>query len=303
LFLGLLILTKAAFLYWLLSLVALLALFLLVSTVRGRLPAREVLIPVLCFFAMASLFPALWGARNYHHFSEFTLADRGGSILVGRAAFLEMHRHEYRAGMCRWTPHRYRTFRNFVCKGIADSDTWRFTRDHHEEGTFDNIKLNRKRALDELRKNANVDASADELFRQSGIGRILSQPVKHIALIPLFAYRGMWVDIEARHNNWYPHMPHLRSVFLKTGRFSESISPFFVPALFLAFLVSLYRRTWEYVFFMLPAIFSFSIYSALTHFIPRYSTPLVPILIVTFVLTLTCVARWCWRRVDRRVAG
>jgi len=43
------------------------------------------------------------------------------------------------------------------------------------------------------------------------------------------------------------------------------------------------RRRWLW-YFTFPSVYAFSAYAALTHFIPRYSVPLVPIVFATLAL-------------------
>jgi hypothetical protein len=56
-------------------------------------------------------------------------------------------------------------------------------------------------------------------------------------------------------------------------------------------LIALPRRRYDLLLFVLPALYSIGIHSVFTTCIPRYSTPLVPVLMVCFFFLLVAATR------------
>jgi len=67
--------------------------------------------------------------------------------------------------------------------------------------------------------------------------------------------------------------------------FTLLYSIFFVPALILLTVRLLRKRDPRWPF-LLPALYSYAFHSLITHYIPRYSVPLIPIFIIALVSTI-----------------
>ena len=298
--LGLLVLTKAIFQLWLYSLVV--AALFGMTLYRRRLD-RRVLISVTCLVVASSMIVGFWSIRNYGHFESFKLAERGGSVLIGRAAFLDMEEGEYRAGLCQWTPKRHEYLKRLMCDGVSIESRRRFYRDPDRVGSFDYLKQERKDVLSNSVESTGMDADAqDALFRRDAMKRILFNPLDHAALIPLFAYRGSWVNVNPRFDNRDRKGELLQEIYLRVGSIVENLAVFFYPSLGAVLLFGIFNKRYEIVAFLAPATIVFAAYSVLTHFIPRYSTPMVPILVICLALSTVAIVSWVALYL-RRMAG
>jgi dolichol kinase len=66
-------------------------------------------------------------------------------------------------------------------------------------------------------------------------------------------------------------------------------SLFFAPAL-LYLLIRLARSKDRRLLFLAPALYSYLFHSLITHYIPRYSIPLVPIFLIALVSGIAALA-------------
>ena len=69
-------------------------------------------------------------------------------------------------------------------------------------------------------------------------------------------------------------------------RWAERLSALLLPGLGLMLALAWRRRDVGLAFLLLPAAYGFGVHALATHFIARYSYPLVPVLIVALALAV-----------------
>jgi hypothetical protein len=280
---GMLALTKAAFLY---VFVGFAVLFLAIAMIGVRKsPAIARLGPVA---ALAIAFAAVvvpWMGRNYVQLGEFQLAERGGVVLYLRALKNDMTPDEYRGAFYFWAPPPLQPAIGRIL-GFSSSDLQRggrlqrlnrkpeadFYRDDiaawrnakpEETITFIRRALAEQLLLERLAAEGGESAQpADSVLQQRAISMIAENPARHLATTPLFLWRGAF---------------------------------FALPVLLAALVYAVWRRDYALGVFVLPGLGTIMFFGLLTHFLPRYSTPVVPMEVVTVVVLAWCAVSALWR--------
>lgn len=278
--LGLLVLTKAAFQFWLLALLALWVGVVAIPRLRAR--------PDLARSLALMLLPALlitgsWAVRNYVHFGQFAVSERGGSVLLLRAAFLGMTDREYRAAWCMWTPDELTALKKRLCADVVPADTLRFKRLEGKQKGFKDLRDKMASAI----AAENTDRPRDHQQMLSGLSLLRREWDKQLWFTPLFAYRGAWVAVRP----YRCPEPACGRLALKGVGALHAASSYarllFIPALLLALVWALVKRRHDVTFFLLPAAYSFGIHAVATHYLPRYTVMLLPVLAVALAVSLT----------------
>ncbi|MEM8723668.1 MAG: hypothetical protein AAGE84_31060 [Cyanobacteria bacterium P01_G01_bin.39] len=251
---GLLMLTKAVFLYFGVILSCAFALFAVKQ--RSWKPIKMMITVLL----VAYLIAGLWMTRNYLYFGTAKISGRGGEVLAIRAKFSEMSWSEYRASWLVFTPGKP------LLKTWFDREDYaRFDRGN-PEGFYRSTKerVSAMRSGDTVQKVYQQQAIDNQLKAES-ISKIKRNWVKHLALSATFAYRGSFVRMFAE-NSLVP----LRLVYF--------------ISLFTILIWALKYQDTGLIFFMLPALYSYAIHACASHYIPRFSDPLIPCLAIIFTL-------------------
>lgn len=280
--LGALVLIKAIFLYWALLLVlAALVIFLM----RGRCPQHLRYAAVLTVLSTLLLITP-WLVRNYVVFGEFKIAGRDSNVLSVRAEFSYMTGQEYLA-----------QFAYFAPQGIQPILLTLFDEAHYSR--FPRLDEDGNRNLDSFywrsRLGGYVTERAleeygslnDSARTRAALSIIRENWMQHTALTVSFAYRGSFVKI-------FRHLAIDRQIAQFIYVITYGVSLFFVPALLGVALVALARRRWALLAFLLPAMYSFAIHAAITHYIPRYSAPLVPVFLIALGVVVVGVVGQVW---------
>jgi len=126
---------------------------------------------------------------------------------------------------------------------------------------------------------------------------ILENWTRHVTLSFVFGLRGSFVYLQEFDLASYGGPVAALARFL--NGLAEWAVIFHVPAMFASIAVLGLRRDWSRVYFFMPAFFSFAIHAGATHYLPRYSDPLIPIWIVGLVF----VGREVFRRVRDASVG
>ncbi len=295
LMLGALALTKAAALYVALVAIPLLVLSLILF---GRLPRRRALV----LFAVTALAFALtvapWMTRNYLQFGEFAIAQRGGEVLYTRAVKDGMSAEEYRGAFYAYAPPvlRREVFEDVLGFHAEDLQPGgRYERLRRSppgepeivktgdvEGAvsyFGKAKAMRIRLEKQMAAAGLPEGEADRVLREKASDMITGAPAKHLATTIPFAWRGLWS---------FP----IRSLAAAVANLLG-----FAALLALPFL-ALWRKRPDWFAFSLMGVGMFWFYALLTHFIPRYSEPLIPLA----VLAVLVVGQALVQRVGARIA-
>ncbi|HEX2486945.1 MAG TPA: hypothetical protein VHQ66_16685 [Myxococcota bacterium] len=251
---GLLILTKAIFLYVLPALLALAG--WLALRPAGRAAALRLCAAAALAFGVAGA----WMARNAFHGGRFVVAE-DRAVLAIRAEYDTMTWREWRAAWLYYArelgPVGRRLERDF-----APADWERLRRDH-PDGFYLRAKRNVGAAAQRagpLRPDGREPKGLDAAARAV----ILDHLPMHLALIGPLAVQAALVR-EAGSRPW------------PLGAALDRLAFAIVPGLLLASAVALARGRLAALAFLLPSLASFALHVGATHAIARYSWPLLPV--------------------------
>jgi len=272
--LGLLALTKAVFLYVFIVFIPILILYeYFISKNQHFLDFRLITLFVLAF----SIPVASWMTRNYFQASSFSITERGGEVLLIRAVKNQMNPEEFWGGFYAYAPEALQKsyFEKFL--GYEEKDLLyggrlqRLNRGHIEdslaiaEGRSEDIISYLRIAQFKFRNDSEIvvagEASQDRDKSSKGVAfqMIINHPIDHFKTSFLFGWRGIW---------------------FYRGRQALPVLLTFSLYASLAFLfvLSIIKRNDSLFIITIVPVLYFLFHAFLTHFIPRYSGPLVPIL-------------------------
>jgi hypothetical protein len=272
---GLLALTRAAILYYIVAGACVLFLWL-----WRRSDQRRVLAPrAACCVVVALVVVGGWMARNQFHLGRWFIAERGGYQLNIRAQMLDMDRTVYLASFLYWSnspfladtllPRLIGAERLREIERKLDPDSWRSYK-----------KLAKRQWLDYQDRFGDTVAADRFLLRESLVA-IGKRPVRHLLIsIPLI-HRGFCVE-KPYWLNWL-----------------------LFPAFFGVAGLALIRGTSSRMAMLSPALFCFVFNVAATNNLPRYNMLLIPLLWVAVAIALhrgITIVSVGWRE-RRRFAG
>lgn len=255
-----------------------------------------------------------WMARNYLMSGDFSIIEsRSASVLGYRASWNRMRHDEWLAGFAYFLP---LTRPDLPANRISDESFQRFEMD--DAAGFrqtERRSYGRRRTalwhddnpafaeLDELGKRRSVnDAMAEE-----SIARLLADPVQHLKVSLLFAWRGVFAerglgflgdpvnrrlaDLGGRIN--WPRWRH---------SYGPASATFVNLTSFLALIVVpvwlwLGRGQFETTLLFLPALYAHGAYAATSHFLSRYAEPQIPLRVIATMVLLHLV--WSSLRAGR----
>jgi len=289
LILGLCVLTKAAMLYIGIGFFILFpVLLLIVPKVSKKLIFKCLAISALGFvFTIAP-----WMVRNAILFDDLVIAQRGGAVLLIRAVKNEMNWEEKKATIFFYTPKSIQRIAKNLKIGPNEDEFYnqgkyhRLNRDleqdikNMQQGNVAEMKSYYRKAKhtipDQLAKKLGPTYSPhalDSALKKESITRILNKPMAHLSTTPVFAWRGFW----AYKGDNIPFSIINAVTFL---------------GLFFGFAKGVVKRDLVLISISLLAVLFFGFHAFLTHFIPRYSAPLIPIsAIVTFTMLLQAIQK------------
>jgi 4-amino-4-deoxy-L-arabinose transferase-like glycosyltransferase len=274
--LGAAILTKAIILYVFpfVAIGSVILTCLQLDSVRGALAIVAVMV------AGTALIVTPWIARNATLLDEAQVANRGGPVLYKRMLLDNMTWEEYRGSFYVFAPNNVRSLLE---------RTYGFTRDDIAAGgslqrlnrslklptdvlavkeavpdlaTTYQYKMLAKRAR--LAREFGNQLLGDREMMHEAFSWILTHPLQHLSLVAPLAWRGMWVRTIP---TW--------------------LVPIALASLIVAPFVGWAMRRWDFVAFSLLPVGIFFAYAGVSHFIPRYSEPLVGAMLICLV-TMTC---------------
>jgi hypothetical protein len=289
---GLLVLTKAAYLYVFLGLVVTLPAFRVLTDPTGW---RAILGEMGVLSAAFAVVVIPWMYRNHHHFGEFQISERGGLILYTRAVKNSMTFEEYRASFYFWArpslraPLRrvlgvasddfliggpYQRLNRTGRSGFREEDVLaeRSGRPEDAISFYSVARAERVRLMNQFERtgSANALTEADATLQEQALRMIRDHPAKHLAMTVPFVWRG-------------------------------ALIPF--PVLLIGLAYSVWTRRTYLVAYVLPAFGAVTFHGLLTHYIPRYSVPMVPVCIVVIAGAAWWVVRWGVRRIRPNLAA
>ena len=294
--LGLLALTKAAFQYWLAGVVVVWLAAAWRDAGRGRASAPA--FAALLVAAWSLTLP--WMIRNAAQVGHFGISGRGGEMLSVRAEYGRMTWAEVRGAFAYYlpAPRAVDGVRRAAMRWL-EPELFGYARFDREnpEGFYGRAKdyegdvAARANAIDPGWR-AGGQAARDAALKRASLELMREDWLKHAALTLVFAGRGSAFAADAVCTSaadslgvrwdWLAH----RVCFVPKG-----LSFLFLPALGWLLVLAWKRRDAAAAFLLLPAACSFGFHALATHFVPRYSLPLVPVLALTLALAAREVRR------------
>ena len=299
--LGLLLLTKAIFQYWLVALVLLCA----VGVCRDR-DRRRALLPACAALVIASCAVSLpWMVRNAVQAGHFGVSGRDGEILAIRAEYGRMTWPEVR-GAFAWYLLRQETsgVGSFVMRSIEPEEFGyaRFDRSN-PKGFYSRGKQHTGEVADRAdalkpgwRLTQDQDQALwDAVLKQAATDLMREDWPKHAVLTLAFAARGA-IGLVSQGCSILPtrHAGFVGALSRRACRAAKGIGVLALPALGVLSVVWWRRRDFPAAFLLLPLVFAFGAHAAVTHFITRYSRPLIPLVVVASAVAIHDT--WRWRR-------
>jgi 4-amino-4-deoxy-L-arabinose transferase-like glycosyltransferase len=253
--LGALALTKAVYFYAVLLLLA--AALVWIAAARGK--PRAVRWAALALIAVAVYSP--WFVRNQRLGEVLQVDRRAEDVLAIRAEYSTMSWRQYAASFVYFTP----AIGPRLATSLFGGQTTR-PFDREDPQSFFQKAIN---ATGEVQRTAVLRQLST---RQASI-RVMADHLPMMALLTLpFAYQGAFVQVGY-------NVRRVPAILLYS---TLVYSIFFMPALVIL-IVRLARQKDSRWPFLLPALYTYAFYSLITHFIPRYSVPLVPLFIIALV--------------------
>jgi hypothetical protein len=288
LLLAILALNRAVYLY----LCPVLFVFLLYAQIRQAFSTRKIAVQLLYFILPFVLITGSWMGRNLVLFDRPVIASRGGFVLNARAQYDMMNAQEYFASFFFWSGCPFvHELGNRLFPDEARAKLYRSSPD----GYFNTAKCFR---LSNTKENDfdGTAAKADRNIQKKAIHQILKHPFKHLMVTLPVALRGMYVlsplkgpKFLQEKTNAYKRKKYFLNPF--TACF---LNIFLFLALFSLFINALLKNDLPLAAALLPAAFSFVFYSFLTHNLPRYNIPLIPILWASTMILLFNVYKKLW---------
>ncbi|MFW5654879.1 MAG: glycosyltransferase family 39 protein [Roseicyclus sp.] len=286
---GLAALTKVVFAPYIAVLLAILALAFAASRRIGVVPAFRAL--VLCALGFA-LPVAGWATRNHVAAGEFALVDnRSIGVLHVRASYNAMSWPEYWMGYLYYTPHIRDTLpqRDIDPALYARFDTgnpegFRRAAQEHYRTRLIEVSSDTFDPVNSPDVPTKLDFSDEQIAQVTAEARaeILAHPRLHLRTVPLLAYRGTFIEQGfgfADRANAPLRYGALEGASLRLRGLSETwVNIAGAAALLLApILGALAWRSWLPFLVCLPALYLHGIYALVSHFIPRYALPELPL--------------------------
>lgn len=301
--LGLLILTKAAFLYVTLALL----LAVLPVMLIWRMPRMHVLQTGL-LFGLALLIAASWMWRNHHVLGAWEIAGRGPNVLLTRAFKSQMTDDEFKGAFYAYAPQSLKhTFKTLTGYSAIDREKGgrlqRFTRffdsdvecrTHGDEacaiGYYIKANIRYNNIMADYAKRYPNDArrgrvEGERAAKQIALQMIKENPWGHLRTTLVFAWRGAWPcnKVDGR---WFSHeVKYLQPAW-------QELLPFVGLCCMLVFSVlALFRRDMQLLILSWAGTAAYLFYATASHFIPRYSEMLIPLWVVSFVYASVRVSK------------
>lgn len=268
--LGLLILTKAVFLY-----VA--PVLLLGAALAWRRPGDRVARYVVLATGIAYALAGIWIARNMAHGAGFLIAE-DRAVLAIRAEHDTMSWREVAAAWLYFPGERNGLARRLL-EAWFEPEDWALLEEDNPLGYYEHAK--NKTGVVAARTGV-ANPTARQMDRAAR-AVMLEHAARHLVLTGPFALRSSFVawPIFAWPPVWW--------ILYVTVNLS-------VPALLALFLWRLLRGPPDGAWFLLLPVTSFALHAFATHAIPRYTWPAVPIGLVALALLITSAARRAFAR-------
>jgi hypothetical protein len=288
-----LILTRAIFQYWLFALLV----FGCVQLVMERRRRGDMGALATGTIALAAVLLVLpWMARNHLAGGGFSVSGRRGFVLAIRAEYAQLTWPELVGGFAYYLPLHPRTMNELRKSAMRALEPdvhgyQRFNR-FNRDGFYSRAKTNRGVVAARAREDPDWESGRKgRKGRDSALGRaardvILESWTKHAALSFIFGLRGSVVGIPPFRLTREAYGNPVAEVIRRLTGLAEWAVIFHVPAMIASIAILGVRRDWPRLYFFLPTLFAFAIYAGMTHYFPRYSSPLIPVWSVGLVFAV-----------------
>ena len=294
-----LVLTKASFAYlWIPIVVTLAAADLLRSSIDWKTAG------LASVMLLAQCIPiGGWMARNYLMSGDFSIIDiRSAQVLGLRDSYSRMRHDEWLTGFAYYLPPARA---NLPTRGIADESFERFEMER-TDGFRQTARRSylRQRAelwhdgnpalvgLDELGQRRRVD---DKIAAES-IDSLLADPLQQLRVSLLLAWRGTFAEeglgflstpLNQRLADIYgpQDWPRWRWAYDGTTVTLVNLGGL-LAMLVVPFWFWLGRGQFEVIIIFLPALYAHGAYAVISHFLPRYAEPQIPLPVTATMLLL-----------------
>lgn len=281
---GLLVLTKASFGYVLAAFIPLL--FLSIVIIHGKILTLFVARNFKLFFSLVIGCLAIvspWTLRNSYHFGTPSVSQGGGSVLLIRAAYDQMTFKEWIGSFYAFSPALMKSsifeasgFDNSMlqCGGSLERLNRNLPCDKYalESGHYLSVKSfyqKGKRAIPRLiiPREGRSPLKSEMRKREVAISMIRENISRHLLVSSSFLWRGIWS-------------------FKSDGWLTVILNLFSFLSLALLPVLSFYFRRLDWFVVATPSLLLFLFYGLATHFIPRYSQPLIPIALLSLAIVV-----------------
>ncbi len=249
LLLGCLTLTRATWqVFWIPALLFFLFLLWYFKEVR-----KLIISGAIAFFLCYTIIAGGWMIRNYFHFDRAFITDRGGVALDIRMNKNMMTWKEYKASFFFWSKNKYLS-RTLLKKYFKPEDYRRHDRSNPD--SFYQTARTRRRELNKIY----IPQVADKIQLNESIDKLIQHPFRNILVTLPITFRGI--------QNF--------------GHIITSILMLLIAYIVLVY--SIIKKEMHIFAFLSPALIIFATHCFLTHNIPRFNLPYIPVFIVaTFI--------------------
>ena len=259
-----LILTKAVYVYWM----YLLCVCLILSWIYKSRINKSITFTLLLIVTPAFIGIGGWMARNYYYLDRLTLTDRANSVIAIRTNYTKISWEQYSSGYLYFIPYYGPEIAKKYFGDIPEN-----TYDDNKPGWVE------KHMLPAFPPNFQSLSESDILLH---FGQAMLQNLdKHLALIPLFIYRGMFVGpcctVEG---NYIMDPPFVSRPIQLFWLAQKLITALLGPIFFLSIFLIIRKKNWGLLLFFSPVLFNFLIHSAFTQFYSRFSIPVYPMMLI-----------------------
>lgn len=304
--LGLLVLTKAVFQYWLAGVALVLAAGLWRDADR-----RRTLAPACAALVLAAWVLTLpWMVRNAVEVGHFGISGRDGELLAIRAEYGRMTWPELRGAFAYYLPaHASNDHLRSLAMRWLEPETFGYGRldRANPRGFYQRAKSMEGDVAERADRIApgwrQSQVARDAVLKRAAADLIREDWLKQTALTLVFAERGAGFQVGGCGTLTDPAGQRFgRLLGWPLGHACRLVRNggilLLIPFAGLLAVVAWRRRDGSLALLLLPIAYAYGTHAAATHFHPRYSLPLVPVLVVATALAVHELAP----RADRTVA-
>jgi len=227
-----------------------------------------------------------WMIRNYIQLGTFSLAGGSGVVLLTRANYNDI------------TDDDYLKFLLFNLRGLGEWIGKKLSIDIDRKSLEKTFKKKYKYSATKFRRTISKELrlskrnpKLNEMMVQSAKDRMINNFSNHLQMVLPIFIRGSFPEIGYGYipnsEYWYHGIKReKKSLGIEYIKFDISKIWISLPtisniiyfiAFYLVIFISLIKKKWDLISFLLPSFYVIIVYSFFTHFIPRYSVPLIPI--------------------------